>query len=395
LEQAPEEPGARREHVLARLAGDPALAQHAPLLNAVLALDIPQNDLTAHMTGQVRADNTHALLVRLLQDLARTRPLLIVLEDAHWLDSASWTLARLVAREVQPLWLVVVTRPVVAAETRGMTAEAHWFFEAPDVTRVVLDALSPAEAVELACRRLGVSAMPAPAAALVRNKAQGNPFFSEELAYALRESGVLLVEPPEAAGQPGRCRLAPGAGDLGALDFPDTVQGVIVSRIDRLTAPQQLTLKVASVIGRVFPYVALPTCTRAGRSQCTWARSGNLQRLDITLIETPARSAYIFALSPRRSRTTDVLRSAVSQTARWPKRSACMPAISRRTWRCSHHWMRAAYLSRIDHRARGQRRRTTAPITKRNCSRDALRLGREGPMKARPGMATPPARRAH
>src|SRR5207248_7019245 len=96
------------------------------------------------------------------------------------------------------------------------------------------------------CQRLGVRSLPPALAGLIYEKAQGNPYFSEELAYALRDSRLVEVEGEE-------CRLAPGAGDLGDVAFPDTVQGVVTSRIDRLGPAEQLTLKVASVIGRVFP----------------------------------------------------------------------------------------------------------------------------------------------
>ena len=80
----------------------------------------------------------------------------------------------------------------------------------------------------------------------ISEKAEGNPFFSVELGYALRERGLILITERE-------CRLAPNV-DLNAAALPDTVQGVVTSRIDRLTPRQQLTLKVASVIGRVFAY---------------------------------------------------------------------------------------------------------------------------------------------
>ncbi|HEY3066629.1 MAG TPA: hypothetical protein VGL09_12605, partial [Methylomirabilota bacterium] len=106
------------------------------------------------------------------------------------------------------------------------------------------------ETVALVGRRLGVTALPEPVARLIIARAEGNPFYSEELALALRDAGVITVVD-------GVCLLATAAGDLRALALPDTVQGVITSRIDRLTPRQQLTLKVASVIGRAFAYRVL------------------------------------------------------------------------------------------------------------------------------------------
>ncbi len=101
LDALPDDIETRRKHVLAELGGDPALAQRAPLLNTVLSVDLPDTELTAQMTGEVRADNTQDLLVRLLQRAAQQAPLLLLLEDAHWWDSASWAVARLVSRDIE------------------------------------------------------------------------------------------------------------------------------------------------------------------------------------------------------------------------------------------------------------------------------------------------------
>jgi class 3 adenylate cyclase len=253
---------ALRAHVLGRLAGTPDLLRLAPLLNAVLPLGLPDNETTAQLSGQVRADNTHELLVRLLMQAAAPTPgpragegeeagtggggLLLVLEDAHWIDSASWALARVVGARVRPLLLVIATRPIA----EPVPAEYRQFVAAPDTVHLRLQALAPAETVALVCGRLGVASLPAAVETLIRTRAEGNPFFSEELAYALRDAGLLRVEN-------GECRLAPEAGDLRALRFPDTLEGVITSRIDRLTPSQQLAVKVASVIGRVFSFALL------------------------------------------------------------------------------------------------------------------------------------------
>ena len=91
---------------------DPELARLAPLLNAVLSLDLPDNEITGQMTGKVRADNTNDLLVRLLQSEARRGPLALVLEDAHWLDSASWALALLASQQLGPALVVIASRPL-------------------------------------------------------------------------------------------------------------------------------------------------------------------------------------------------------------------------------------------------------------------------------------------
>src|SRR5579859_105139 len=124
---------------------------------------------------------------------------------------------------------------------------------------------------------------------LIRKKAEGHPFFSEELAYALRDAGLITVAD-------GKCDIAGEAKDFHNLNLPDTVEGVIASRIDRLTPSEQLTLKVASVIGRVFAYQILRGIHPLESDKPQLKRHlDTLHHLDITPLDTPEPDlAYIF-----------------------------------------------------------------------------------------------------
>ncbi|MBI3270709.1 MAG: AAA family ATPase [Planctomycetes bacterium] len=235
-------PEARRERVLAPFRNEPGLAAWTPLLATLLSVELPENDLSRHMSEQARADCLRELLVHLLRRQVGGAPAVLVLEDAHWMDSASWSLALAVRRRVRSLLLVVVFRPVPSPAPE----EVRVLLESPEAVRLRLDVLSEEDAQTLACRRLGVAALAGPVRELILRRAEGHPFFVEELVYALRDAGLLELSD-------GTCRLAAGSEDLAALKFPDTIEGVITSRIDRLLQPEQLALKVASVIGRVVP----------------------------------------------------------------------------------------------------------------------------------------------
>jgi len=273
----------QRQKVLAHLTqAHPDQFAHAPLLNAVLPLDLPQNDFTASLPNEGRANFTRELLLLLLREPARAGQLVVILEDVHWLDSRSWALVGYVAREIQPLMLALATRPI----PEPLPREYQQF--QPTAHTLALRALPPDEIEQLLARRLGVSHLPAPVLELIRAKAEGHPFFSEELLYALRDANLIVVTNDE-------CRLAAGV-NLSAVHFPDTVQGVITSRIDRLTPQQQLALKVASVIGRVFAYRTLQAVypIETDKSQLP-ADLTALERLDLTPLETPPpQLEYIF-----------------------------------------------------------------------------------------------------
>jgi class 3 adenylate cyclase/tetratricopeptide (TPR) repeat protein len=272
------EAGGRRTRVLEWLRGRPDLARLAPLLGDVLPLDLPEDELTGQLQGQVRADNTHRLLIGVLRAASERQPLLIVVEDAHWCDSASWGLAWLVAQQIPTALLVLALRPL----PDPIPDEYQRLRQAPGARRLILDPLPAQDVTALVRQRLGVASVPQPVADLISEHADGNPFFSEELAYTLRDTGVITVTN-------GSCRIRPGA-DLQDLSLPDTVQGVVLARIDRLAPPQQLTLKVASVIGRSFAYRLLHDVYPIAADRPTLPdQLEGLQARSLVLSETPER----------------------------------------------------------------------------------------------------------
>jgi class 3 adenylate cyclase/tetratricopeptide (TPR) repeat protein len=256
-----------------------------PLLNPIVQLDFPENEITQQMVSEVRAANTRELLIQVLNACAQESPLAVVIEDGHWLDATSWVLTWMVSQQVQPLILVITTRPFTQTVPNEYTQILH----DPISQYMELETLSSEDALTLVCQRLGVNSLPGPVISLIREKAEGHPFFSEELAYALRDTGVILIED-------GQCHLAEGRQDLSHLQFPTTVHGVITSRIDHLTPQQQLTLKVASVIGRIFAYRTLRDIHPLEADQknlSTYLES--LDRLNLTGIESwEPELLYIF-----------------------------------------------------------------------------------------------------
>ncbi len=262
---------------------DDRQAQLGPLLGPLLALDLPDNEFTSQLSGQVRADNTHRLLRAIVEQAAALRPRLLVLDDLHWADSASWALIAQLARSPGRWLLVLATRPM------GDAAPSELRQQIESGEHLLLGSMSRQESLLLVCRRLGVSGLPEPVARLISDKAEGNPFFSEELANALRDADLIRIDD-------GHCKLAPGVTDLAQTQFPDTIEGVVTGRIDRLRPEQQLTVKVASVLGRVFFHQPLYEVYPSVETRHLLRASLDcLQRLDLTHLETPEPDlSYIF-----------------------------------------------------------------------------------------------------
>ena len=227
------------------VAADPWLAEREGLLATMVSANVEDSDLTAGMEPELRGENTLRLLTAIVRDAPRSAPLVLVIDDGHWVDSASWAIAERVVREVPSLLLVIATRPFGEGSGRLAPEEYQRLLEEEHTQHVVLSELSPAEVMKLVERCLGVSSVPGPVVEMIIEQADGHPYYSEEIAFALRDAGLLIIEN-------GESRLAPNVQDLHDVDFPNTVQDIIIGRFDRLSARQQSILKVASVIGREF-----------------------------------------------------------------------------------------------------------------------------------------------
>ena len=210
------------------------------LTNVVLPLDFPETADSAGLPPAARARATREMLVYLFTHATRSIPVLLVLEDAHWMDSASWALAHDLANTHHALLMVVATRPVAAA---SMAADWRSLIEGDRCQRLRLQALTREDALALACQRLDVDTLPLDVADGVMRIAEGHPFFTEQLVLAMRDKErVIRVEA-------GECHVV---RPLASLNFGQTVHGLVDSRIDALSPAQQQTLKVAAVLGRRF-----------------------------------------------------------------------------------------------------------------------------------------------
>ncbi len=224
-----------------RLAPLPEVAHLAPLLGAVLPAAPAETPALRAMDAQARAESIRELLLALVTRTAADGPALLLVEDAHWLDSASWALLEGLVHRRLPLLLLVSTRPLEAAARTAMDD----FVQAAGAARIVLGPLDPSETAALVCAKLGVDTLSTGVQDLVHGRAAGHPLFTEVLTLALRDAGLLRVEGS-------LCVLASSEHSADALAIPDTLERVLTSRIDSLQEQQRLVLKVASVLGHRF-----------------------------------------------------------------------------------------------------------------------------------------------
>lgn len=225
--------GAALEAAFAQLPG--ALAQAAPLVARALHRSARHDGGAYHMAPQLRAHLTRESLAALVTARARRAPLLLVLEDIQWLDSASLSLLVKLAAADAPLMLLVSAR----SNTHMLTPSTGTRLE-----RIQLDPMPAPALLAIAAARLGAHGMTEDAAAFLLDKAGGNPFFAEELALAMRALGTLEVAH-------GLCRLG-AARVLRSDTLPDSIEGILTARVDRLTPAQLHLAKLASAVGMRF-----------------------------------------------------------------------------------------------------------------------------------------------
>jgi class 3 adenylate cyclase/tetratricopeptide (TPR) repeat protein len=279
----PDDLSARQLHVLARLRAADEPVELAPLLNAVLPLQFPENVFSSQLIGAIRAENVNALLIRLLKRAARVHAPLVVLEDVHWLDPSSWVLFRQAAQEVPALFVLTTRPPGLQPDVDYQHLQTY-----ASVQWLRLGPLADEELLSLLCARLGAARLAPAVAELILTRSDGNPYFSVELAATLLERNVVQI-------QNGMCSINPHMQSAD-VTLPESLEGVISHRLDQLPPDQQLTVKVASVIGRVFAAGAVhaihPLSLEVDQLR------GHLdaaERLNLTIQETPEpQLAYMF-----------------------------------------------------------------------------------------------------
>jgi predicted ATPase len=253
---------------------DPRLVGRLPLLGAVLKLEIDDNELTATFDAKLRKTSLESLLVDCLRARAGQGPLFLVLEDCHWIDPLSHDLLEVLGRAIAdlPVLMVLAYRPPDVQRAQGPRVS-----QLPHFTLVPLSDFTPQEAerlIRLKLEQFFGAQMEVPAALVERTtaRAQGNPFYIEELINYLQDR---RINPQDAQA-------------LELLDLPASLHSLILSRIDQLVESQKITLKVASVIGRQFTAAMVwGVYPQLGGAERVKADLDRLSRLDLTPLDAP------------------------------------------------------------------------------------------------------------
>jgi class 3 adenylate cyclase/tetratricopeptide (TPR) repeat protein len=262
---------AKVEHGMRRIG---QLESHIPYIRYLLSVD-PGDPSISAMDPAVRRKRILEASRALSLRGATLRPIVFVFEDLHWVDTSTEEYLSFLMDSVASVpIMVVLTYRVGYNPPLGSRS----FY-----TTITLRSLNEAEASAMAGRMLGTDEFPPQLRAALMDKAEGVPLFVEEVTKTLLDLGIIKRDN-------GSYRLVRG---LSEVSVPDTIQGIIMARLDRLGEDGKRTVQLASVIGRQFLRRLLERI--AGLTGQLEGLLGELKALEIIYEQgLLAEPAYIF-----------------------------------------------------------------------------------------------------
>jgi class 3 adenylate cyclase/tetratricopeptide (TPR) repeat protein len=213
------------EHGMRRMG---ELEAHIPYIRYLLAVD-PGDPAVSAMDASARRKKIFDAGLAMALRGARIRPLVLIVEDLHWIDTSTEEYLGFLMDSLAAV-------PLMLLSTYRVGYTPHYG------SRSFQRSLSEAESLAMAGHVLGSEQFPEELKAALMTKAEGVPLFIEEVTKTLLDLGVLRQES-------GGYRMVKG---LSEVNVPDTIQAIIMARLDRLGENGKRTVQLASVIGRQF-----------------------------------------------------------------------------------------------------------------------------------------------
>jgi len=254
---------------------DHTLEQYLPLYLHLLSIPSEDYPLPKHLQGQELKSAFQDALAAINILNSKRQPMVIILEDWHWVDEASDSALKYIVGVIaaHSLMVVVIYRPEYTSNWR------NWSYHTP----IVLRPLNSQHSENINKSVWAVDQIPEGLTALIHDRTGGNPLFIEEICSVLAEEGTVQV----------RDREAVLTNPLEQLTLPDTVQAVIRARLDRLDRYARDSLRLASVIGREFARRILERISTS-RDQLSQSLE-TLKVLDlIQQVQVVPEAAYMF-----------------------------------------------------------------------------------------------------
>ena len=296
-------------------------------------LSLPSSAADLNLSPQRKREKLLEALLNQLEAEARHRPVLMVFEDAHWIDPTSRELLDLSVDRVRhlPVLLVITFRPEFQPPWGG---RSH-------VMNMALNRLGERDGEALVHKLAGNAALTAEIVAEIVERTDGVPLFVEELTKAVLES----------AGQSDRVTAVLGAASLAAHSVPATLHASLMARLDRLGPAPKETAQIGAVLGREFSYELIePVAQRPERE--LQAALGQLSDAGLLFCRgTAPHASYLFKHALVQDAAYGTLLRATTAGIAWARRRGIGNAF-RRSRRAPARTARPSFDSRRRHGAR-------------------------------------------
>ena len=231
------------------------------LLSDLMSLPASERHPLANLSPQRKKERTLAALIRQLEGLARQQPVVMVFEDAHWIDPTSRELLDLIVERVRslPVLLIVTFRPEFQPPWTGQ----------PQVTMLALNRLDRRDRTALVAQIADGKALPNEVVQQIAERTDGVPLFVEELTKSVLESGVPLV------------------------GIPTSLHNSLMGRLDRLASARHVA-QTGAAIGREFSYALLRAVSRLPEDDLQTALARLVASELVFQRGTPPDAIYIF-----------------------------------------------------------------------------------------------------
>jgi predicted ATPase len=268
-------PAAKLEKLKALLARAAPPEDDVVLLADLLSLPASERHPLPNLSPQRKKERTLEALIRQLEGLACRQPVVMVFEDAHWIDPTSRELLDLTVERVRSL-------PVLLIVTFRLEFQPPWTGQ-PQVTMLTLNRLDRRDRTALVEQIAGGKALPEEVVAQIVDRTDGVPLFVEELTKSVLESGLLH----EAADR----YVLDGA--LPPFAIPTSLHDSLMARLDRL-ASVRLVAQTGAAIGREFPYALLRAVSRLPEDELQAALARLVASELVFQRGTPPDAVYAF-----------------------------------------------------------------------------------------------------
>ena len=206
-----------------------------PLIGEVMGIEFPMNAVVKNLDSKIKKQKFFDIVFEILISLSMKKPLCIVIEDVHWMDSTSLELLNYITRNImsRKILFLLAYRPI---------KEKVEFRDKEYCSQYAMTELTENETMELVENLLNIKQLPSSFKSLLLKRSQGNPFYVEEIVKSLIEQEFIRMEKKKWVFK----------GNIKNIKLPDSVEGVILSRMDRLDLIERDVIQIASVLGREF-----------------------------------------------------------------------------------------------------------------------------------------------